>query len=264
MRSLLAGPKTERRHGVARPKTAQTGSPSVRRLQSACGNQAVARLLERRGPGEARSCECAPVGRPRAAAGRAAKQSEWRPDRYCDRREEAVERIRLYARAMIGSAISTLGQPAAMGTPYAVALARHFRDPTPAQRTAIRDTYARMLRRLTYHLLVCGSPRCGNAQAFYWPFVDKIHLCRGFWAQPRPCPAVILIHETAHAADVDARDPHAPNRGHGSYPLGAAAPRPVPSAGQRMGNADAYAFFAAHVHLGRDVPSSCFRVGPMR
>jgi len=174
--------------------------------------------------------------------------------------DELLEQARLRAREYVGAARRALASAPAAGTTYAVALARHFVAPTAADRATIRGHYDTILAGLRVNNFICNSNAiCGGEQAAWHSSDDLLHICRPFWPMGRTCRAIILIHEGAHDADVDAAIAgHSPNRGDPAYPAGNhAAPGTETTAG-RMQNPDAYAFFAAHIWRGTDTGVTCF------
>lgn len=171
-----------------------------------------------------------------------------------------LEAARDRARGFVGAATRALNAAPAAGTAYATAAQRHFVGPSAAQRTAIQATYTQIMRNLTPRNFICNSGAiCGTEQAFWLPADDLIHVCRPFWSVNRTCQAAILIHEAAHDAGIDAGGGgHAPNRGSAQYPAGNTGPPVGQTTALRMGNADAYAFFAAHVWRQTDTGLTCF------
>jgi hypothetical protein len=173
---------------------------------------------------------------------------------------QQLESSRQRARNFVSSAISRLNNAPAASTPYETALQRHFIAPTAADRATIQGSYRQIFAALTVNNFICNSGAiCGTEQAFWLPDDDLLHVCRPFWTQGLTCRAIILIHESAHDAGIDAAPGgHAPNRGSADYPTGnVAAPAGQTTAG-RMNNPDAYAFFAAHVWRSTDTGSTCF------
>ena len=95
--------------------------------------------------------------------------------------------------------------------------------------------------------------RCGSFQAGWLEEDDMIHICRPFFPLNTTCRAIVLVHEAAHDADVDAAETgHPPYRGWSTYPVGAEAPVVPVTTRERMANPDAYAYFAAHVWRDTD------------
>ena len=174
---------------------------------------------------------------------------------------EILEAARQRARGFVGAARRALTAAPAAGSTYATAAGRHFVNPTAAQRTTLRGTYGQILRNLSVRNFICNSGRiCARReQAFWLPSDDLIHVCPRFWTVNRTCQAIILVHEAAHDAGIDAAaGPHGPNRGSAAYPVGnTPAPAGQTTAG-RMNNCDAYAFFGAHLWRGTDTGGSCF------
>ena len=80
-------------------------------------------------------------------------------------------------------------------------------------------------------------------------------LCYNFWALNSTCKAITLIHEAAHAIGFATTPPHPPYRGSAEYPLGAGPAGKDETAAIRMGNPDAYGYFAAHVW--RNIDTEC-------
>lgn len=173
---------------------------------------------------------------------------------------DRLESSRQRARAFIGVAISRLNNAPAAGTTYETALQRHFIGPTAAERATIRATYQQIRDVLVVRNFICNSGAiCGGEQAFWLPDDDLLHVCRSFWGQGLTCRAIILIHEGAHDVGIDdAPGAHGPNRGDPGYPAGNVAPPAAQATADRMNNADAYAFFAAHVWRNTDTGSECF------
>jgi hypothetical protein len=172
---------------------------------------------------------------------------------------DILENARLRARSFVGAAIRVLGSGPVAGTAYATAAQRHFISPTAPQRTVIQATYRQILRNLTPRNFICNTGAiCGTEQAFWIPQDDLIHVCQPFWTVDRTCQAVVLIHEAAHDAGIDTAGAHVANRGAGAYPSGNNPPPVGQTAVGRMGNSDAYAFFAAHVWRSTDAGRTCF------
>lgn len=171
-----------------------------------------------------------------------------------------LENARVRARQFVGTAIRNLGAAPAAGTTYATAAQRHFINPSAGQRATIQTTYRAILRNLRRSNFICNSGAiCGTEQAFWIPQDDLLHVCPPFWGENRTCQAIVLIHEAAHDSGVDAAPgAHAPNRGSGAYPAGNTLPPVGQTTAGRMGNCDAYAFFAAHLWRSTDAGSSCF------
>ena len=214
-------------------------------LASAVGNRAMARMLQRQ---SAPLTGCSPSQSRRVRA--------------------AIAK----ARDLVRAAFAALENPPAPGTTYATALSLHFLDPDDAQRRIIRAVYRRMLGELGSGNFVCvpaTNPGCGGSiQAFWDPADDLVHVCPRFFSSTQDdehCPPVVLIHELAHDVGVDlagagARPSgHTGNRGSPSYPVaGGGAPRRRVTPTGRSFTPDAYAFFAAHLHTGRDTAGDCF------
>jgi hypothetical protein len=174
---------------------------------------------------------------------------------------DILDAARRRARSFVFAARRALGAAPAAGTTYATAAQRHFVGPTAAQRTAIRARYQGILNNLRPANFICNTGRICDArdQAFWIPQDDLIHVCPDFWTVNRTCQAIILIHEAAHDSGVDAgAGAHAPNRGEAAYPTGNVAAPVGQTTAIRMGNADAYGFFAAHIWRNTDTGRSCF------
>lgn len=172
---------------------------------------------------------------------------------------ERLEFARLRARDFVQAAIAALDTTPAAGSVGAVALARHFINPTDAQRTTIRDNYKKMLIALRVNNFICNTESiCGTRLAGWLPGDDLIHVCPGFWDLKYPCKPIIVIHEAAHDADVDASiTGHTPDRGTVSYPTGNKPPYPDETTAVRMINPDAYGFYAAHIWRETDTGLRC-------
>ncbi len=173
---------------------------------------------------------------------------------------ERLENGRQRARGFVGSAIRTLGAAPTAGSTYATALARHFINPTVAQRATILANFRSIRGTLRVSNYICNSQNiCGTEQAFWIPQDDLVHVCRPFWTLGRNCRGIVLVHEGAHDIGVDsAIAGHTPNRGSASYPAGNVAPPAGVTTAQRIQNPDAYAFFAAHLWRGTDTSLTCF------
>ena len=153
---------------------------------------------------------------------------------------------------------------------YRAALRRHFASPSAEQREKIREAYEKMLPWLkTPSKFICVGPeRCEDEWAAFWSS-GKVHLCPTFWILKRKCRAITLIHEAAHAVDVEGAGKHPPYRGQHEprddpeapipYPADAAAPPEGETAAKRMKNPDAYGYFAAHVWRETDITDICYR-----
>ena len=172
---------------------------------------------------------------------------------------ERLEAARLRARDFVQAAIAALDTAPAVGSVGAVALARHFLNPTDAERTTIRDNYKKMLIALRVNNFICNTENiCGTRLAGWLPDDDLIHVCPGFWDLKYPCKPIVLIHEAAHDADVDASiTGHTPDRGTVSYPRGSNPPHPDQTSAMRMINVDAYGFYAAHIWRETDTGLRC-------
>lgn len=264
-RRRAAAPRAILDSGTLTPAAAQRRVP---RSSCACGGscskclteseQRVGRQrLARNGGGEAAPAEAAAPAaapEPTPAYRDCTEAITGLPDAN-DRLETARQRAREY----VGAARRALGAAPAAGTTYQTALGRHFIAPTNANRATIEATYSQILGTLIVRNYICNSRNiCGTEQAFWIADDDLVHVCRPFWALSPTCRAVILIHEGAHDVGIGAGGAHPPNRGDAQYPAGnVAAPAGETTAG-RMGNPDAYAFFAAHIWRDTDTSLTCF------
>lgn len=173
---------------------------------------------------------------------------------------QRLETARLHARDFVQVAIRAIGRAHPASSSDATALARHFINPTAAQRATIRDNYQGILAALNVENFVCSTQDvCGDLLAGWLPADDLIHVCPTFWSLKYPCPPIILIHEAAHDAGVDTAiaPGHTMNRGTATYPKGNHPPPDGETAAQRMVNPDAYGFYAAHIWRETDTGFRC-------
>jgi hypothetical protein len=173
--------------------------------------------------------------------------------------DERLESARTRARDFVQVAIAALDTEPAAGSKAATALARHFINPTDAERATIRDNYRKILVALRASNFMCNTQSlCGNLQAFWLEGDDLIHVCPQFWELRWPCPPIVLIHEAAHDADVDASvTGHPMNRGTATYPAGNNPPPEGETTANRIINPDAYGFYAAHIWRETDTGTRC-------
>ena len=172
---------------------------------------------------------------------------------------QRLETARLRARDFVQVAIRALGRTPTAGSAEATALARHFINPTATERATIRDNYQGILTALNVENFVCSTQNiCGDLLAGWLPADDLIHVCPTFWQLKYPCPPIILIHEAAHDAGVDAAiTGHTMNRGTATYPKGNHPPPDGETSAQRIINPDAYGFYAAHIWRETDTGFRC-------
>jgi hypothetical protein len=171
---------------------------------------------------------------------------------------EQLEAARLRARDFVDVTIPALGTTPAAGSNLATALARHFVNPTDAQRAQIRATYRQILSALRVSNLICNTQNiCGDFQAGWLADDDLIHVCPLFWELDRNCQAIVLIHESAHDAGINVSGGHPLGRGTTVYPAGNQPPPAGETPAGRMENPDAYGFFAAHLWRSGDTGKSC-------
>jgi hypothetical protein len=173
---------------------------------------------------------------------------------------ERLERARLRARDFVQVAIAAIGRMPAAGSAAAIARARHFINPNATQRATIRDNYQGILAALNVENFVCSTQNiCGDLLAGWLPADGLIHVCPTFWPLKYPCPPIVLIHEAAHDAGVDATiaPGHTMNRGTATYPKGNHPPPDGETSAQRIINPDAYGFYAAHIWRETDTGFRC-------
>jgi len=185
-----------------------------------------------------------------------------------DDADQILNRAMHRAREYITTALDRLLNPPVPGSAYEEALQTHFGNPiNDARRLRIRRTFERILPNLVVPNFICNRNVCDAADQASWHSDDDlIHVCPSFWRiGDINCQAIILIHEAAHDAGVDAGDPaavveepHTPNRGEPNYPVPGQRRVGRISRSLRMNTPDAYAFFAAHVHNSVDTPTDCF------
>lgn len=171
------------------------------------------------------------------------------------------------ARDFVNTAIDLLANPPAPGSVYETALALHFGSPIGAgARAALRRVYRRILGTLAQRNIICNSARICNPgdQGFWTSSDDLVHICPPYWRLGPVCQSIVLIHEGAHDSEIDhVDDPatpgveHTPDRGSASYPMPRTESRRRVSRSLRAHSPDAFGFFAAHVHRGRDTTGFC-------
>ena len=250
MKALRAVKKSESPMAATGSRARASAQTTIR--QQAVSNQAMQRLLS---VGPAPQIQRQPDSPPATPTYRDCTESIT----GISDANERLEAARLRARDFVQAAIAALDTAPAAGSVGAVALARHFINPTDAERTTIRDNYKKMLIALRVSNFICNTESiCGGLLAAWLPDDDLIHVCPGFWDLKYPCKPIILIHEAAHDADVDASIPgHTMNRGTVTYPAGNKPPHPDETTATRIINPDAYGFYAAHIWRETDTGLRC-------
>lgn len=148
---------------------------------------------------------------------------------------------------------------------YRVALGRHFIDPTDTDRQTIRANYKKIRDQLKPDKIRCvkepadrdycdKDPDAAQMAAFAR---GETFLCQAFWSQSITCRAITLIHEAAHHVGLGLGT-HPPYRGSTEYPEGDNPPGSGETTAARVGNPDAYAYFAAHIWRETDTKCSIF------
>lgn len=173
---------------------------------------------------------------------------------------QVLERARVFAHDLVDAALAAIEKNDA-SEPYRTALSRHFLAPTFDQ---LKDIY-RSFRRIWFSLkpenIRCASSaeetdECVNHEdtGAVTGFIDSLTsvVCPSFWAQSLHCKAITLIHEAAHGRGMGMVAPHPPYRGMDAYPSLGGVPSAGETSAKRMGNPDAFAFFAAHIGRGTD------------